>query len=131
MAHNNPTKPPTEEQKIDWLLDSVTEKTYDSVHSTCTDKLLFVGDLTFAKVLKLTTPPPFAVPATKAPRAKIVLPSVEDVEAQDTLATLPPASRLDHATIVPKAKAIPTAHTTKAKARTTLPPATLTIANPN
>jgi hypothetical protein len=54
MAHNNPTKPPTEEQKIDWFLDSVTEKTYDSVHSTCTDKLL-EGDLTFAKVLKLYT----------------------------------------------------------------------------
>jgi hypothetical protein len=54
MAHNNPTKPPTEEQKIDWFLDSVTEKTYDSVHSICTDKLL-EGDLTFAKVLKLYT----------------------------------------------------------------------------
>jgi hypothetical protein len=35
-------------------LDSVTEKTYASVHSTCTDKLL-EGDLTFAKVLKLYT----------------------------------------------------------------------------
>jgi hypothetical protein len=54
MAHNNPTKPPTEERKIDWFLDSVTEKTYDSVHLTCTDKLL-EGDLTFAKVLKLYT----------------------------------------------------------------------------
>ena len=67
----------------------------------------------------------------KAPRAKVVLPTVEAVEAHETLATLPPASRLDHATIVPKAKAIPTAHTTKAKAKTTLPPATLAIANPN
>ena len=34
MAHNNPTKPPTEEQKIDWFLESVTERTYDSVHAT-------------------------------------------------------------------------------------------------
>jgi hypothetical protein len=159
MAHNNPTKPPTEEvQKIDWFLDSVSEKTYDSVHSTCTDKLL-EGDLTFAEVLKSythrcfqryphfqvedidkdekrlspTTPPPSEDPATKAPRAKVVLPTVEDVGAQENLATLPPASRLDHATIVTKAKAISTAHTTKAmaKARTTLPPTTLAIANPN
>ncbi len=54
MAHNNPSKPPTEERKIDWFLDSVTERTYDSVHATCTDKLL-EGDLTFAKMLKLYT----------------------------------------------------------------------------
>ena len=54
MAHNNPTKPPTEEQKIDWFLDSVTERTYDSVHANCTDKLL-EGNLTFAKMLKLYT----------------------------------------------------------------------------
>ena len=54
MAHNNPTKPPTEENKIDWFLDSVTEKTYDSVHTTCTDKLL-EGELTFAKMVKLYT----------------------------------------------------------------------------
>jgi hypothetical protein len=54
MAHNNPDKPPTDEKKIDWFLDSVTEKTYDSVHATCTDKLLD-GDLTFAKVIKLYT----------------------------------------------------------------------------
>ncbi len=67
----------------------------------------------------------------KAPRAKVVLPTVEDVEAHETLATLPPASHLDHATTVTKAKAIPTAHTTKAKAKTTLPPATPAIANPN
>jgi hypothetical protein len=46
--------PPTEEQKIDWFLDSVTERTYDSIHATCTDKLL-EGDLTFAKMLKLYT----------------------------------------------------------------------------
>jgi hypothetical protein len=54
MAHNNPDKPPTDEKKIDWFLKSVTEKTYDSVHATCTDKLLD-GDLTFAKVIKLYT----------------------------------------------------------------------------
>ncbi len=54
MAHNNPDKPPTDEKKIDWVLESVTEKTYDSVHATCTDKLLD-GDLTFAKVIKLYT----------------------------------------------------------------------------
>ena len=40
MAHNNPTTPPTDENKIDWFLDSVTEKAYDSVHATCSDKLL-------------------------------------------------------------------------------------------
>ncbi len=54
LAHNNPNKPPTDEQKVDWFLDSVTEKTYDSVHATCTDKLLD-GDLSFAKVIKLYT----------------------------------------------------------------------------
>jgi hypothetical protein len=78
-----------------------------------------------------TIPPPSEDPATKAPRTKVVLPTVEDVEAKETLATLPPASHLDHATIVTEAKAIPTAHTTKAKARTTLPLAILAIANPN
>jgi hypothetical protein len=54
MTHNNPTKPPTDEKKIDWFLESVTEKTYDSVHTACTDKLLD-GDLTLAKVVKLYT----------------------------------------------------------------------------
>jgi hypothetical protein len=54
MAHNNPDKPPTDEREIDWFLDSVTEKIYDSVHATCTDKLLD-GDLTFAKAIKLYT----------------------------------------------------------------------------
>jgi hypothetical protein len=54
LAHNNPTKSPTDEQKVDWFLDSVTEKTYDSVHATCTNKLLD-GDLSFAKVIKLYT----------------------------------------------------------------------------
>jgi hypothetical protein len=68
---------------------------------------------------------------TKAPRAKVVLTTVEDVEAQETHDTLPPASRLDHVTHAKKEKAIPTAHITKAKAKTPLPPATLATANPN
>ncbi len=83
------------------------------------------------KRLSPTTPPPSADPVKKVPRAKVVLPTVEGVKAHENLATLPPASRLDHATTVPKAKAIPTAHTTKAKAKTTLPPTTLAVANPN
>ena len=29
MAHNDPLNPPTEEQKIDWFLDTVTERTYE------------------------------------------------------------------------------------------------------
>ena len=54
MAHNDPLHPPTDEQKVDWFLDSVTEKTYDSVHTNCTDKQLD-GTLTFARVVKLYT----------------------------------------------------------------------------
>jgi hypothetical protein len=54
MAHNNPSKPPTEEEKIDWFLTFVTERTYESVHMSCTDKQL-EGTLTFAKVIKLYT----------------------------------------------------------------------------
>jgi hypothetical protein len=54
MAHNNPDKPPTDEDKVDWFLASVTEKTYDSVHASCTDKQLD-GTLTFARVVKLYT----------------------------------------------------------------------------
>jgi hypothetical protein len=42
-----------------------------------------------------------------------------------------PATRLTHMTIVPKLKAVPTAHTPKAKAGTALPPATLALTNPN
>ncbi len=83
------------------------------------------------KRLSPTTLPPSDDPATKEQREKVVLPTVEDVEAPDTLPTLTPASRLDPATLVTKAKAIPTAHTTKEKARTTLPPATLALANPS
>ncbi len=54
MAHNNPSKSPTEEEKIDWFLASVTERTYESVHTSCTDKRL-EGTLAFAKVIKLYT----------------------------------------------------------------------------
>ncbi len=78
-----------------------------------------------------TTLPPSEDPATKAQRVKVVLTKEKDVEAQETLVTPHPTSRLDHGTTVPKAKAIPTAHTQKAKAETTLPPATMATANPN
>jgi hypothetical protein len=55
VAHNNPDKPPTDEDKeVDWFIASVTEKTYDSVHAGCTDKQLD-GTLTFARVVKLCT----------------------------------------------------------------------------
>ena len=37
MAHNDPNNPPTDEEKIDWFLDTVTEKVYDSVNATCSD----------------------------------------------------------------------------------------------
>ncbi len=40
MAHNDPNKPPTDEDRVDWFMASVTEKTYDSVHASCTDKQL-------------------------------------------------------------------------------------------
>ncbi len=45
---------PTDEDKVDWFFASVTEKTYDSVHASCTDKQLD-GTLTFARVVKLYT----------------------------------------------------------------------------
>ena len=54
MAHNNPVNPPTEEQRIDWFLDTVHERTYDSVHASCVDAHL-EGKLTFAKLVKLYT----------------------------------------------------------------------------
>jgi hypothetical protein len=54
MAHSNPDKPPTDEDKVEWFLESVTEKTYDSVHAGCTEKQLD-GTLTFARVVKLYT----------------------------------------------------------------------------
>ena len=54
MAHNNPTKPPTDEEKVDWFLASVKDRAYDSVHANCTDKQL-EGTLTFARVIKFYT----------------------------------------------------------------------------
>jgi hypothetical protein len=49
LAHDNPANPPTEEQRIDWFLETVHEKTYDAVHASCVDKHL-EGKLTFAKL---------------------------------------------------------------------------------
>ncbi len=54
MSLNDPANPPTEEQKIDWFLDTVTEKTYDSVNATCLDSNI-AGTLTFNKLVKLYT----------------------------------------------------------------------------
>jgi hypothetical protein len=54
LAHNNPADPPTEEDKIDWFLETVHERTYDSVHASCVDAHL-EGKLTFAKLVKLYT----------------------------------------------------------------------------
>ena len=54
MSLNDPDNPPNEEQKIDWFLDTVTEKTYESVHATCSDSNI-AGTLTFNKLVKLYT----------------------------------------------------------------------------
>jgi hypothetical protein len=54
LAHNNPSDPPTEEQRIDWFLETVHERTYDSVHASCVDAHL-EGKLTFAKLVKMYT----------------------------------------------------------------------------
>jgi hypothetical protein len=54
LAHNNPAEPPTEEQRIDWFLETFHEHTYDSVHASCVDAHL-EGKLTFAKLVKLYT----------------------------------------------------------------------------
>ena len=54
MSHNDPLHPPTEEQRIDWFLDSVTERTYDSVQATCSEGNI-EGTLTFNKMVKLFT----------------------------------------------------------------------------
>ena len=54
MAHNRPHEPPTEEQKIDWFLDTVNERTYDSIHASCVNQHI-EGTLTFAKLVKLYT----------------------------------------------------------------------------
>jgi hypothetical protein len=50
MAHNNPTKLPTDEEKVDWFLASVKDRACNSVHANCTDKQL-EGTLTFARVI--------------------------------------------------------------------------------
>ena len=81
------------------------------------------------KSLSPTTLLPSAAHGTKAQKEKVVLLPEEGVVAKETLAHLILATRLTLATIAPKVKAIPTAHTTKAK--TTLLPASLAIANPN
>jgi hypothetical protein len=54
MSHNDPLNPPTEEQRIDWFLDSVTERTYDAVQATCSEGNID-GTLTFNKMVKLFT----------------------------------------------------------------------------
>jgi hypothetical protein len=56
MTHNDPQNPPSasEEQRIDWFLDSVTEKSYDSIQATCSDANIG-GTLTFNKMIKLFT----------------------------------------------------------------------------
>jgi hypothetical protein len=54
MAHNDPTNPPSEDQKIEWFLDTVTERTYESVQATCSDANIG-GTLTFNRMVKLFT----------------------------------------------------------------------------
>ncbi len=54
ISYNDPLHPPSEEQKIDWFLDSVTERTYDSVQATCSTENI-EGKLTFQKMVKLFT----------------------------------------------------------------------------
>jgi len=68
---------------------------------------------------------------TKEQKEKVALLPEKGVVAKETLAHLILATRLTPATLDPKEKAILTAHTTRAKARTTIPPATLATANPN
>ncbi len=54
ISYNDPLHPPSEEQKIDWFLDSVTERTYNSVQATCSAENI-EGKLTFQKMVKLFT----------------------------------------------------------------------------
>ncbi len=54
MSHNDPLHPPTEEQRIDWFIDSVTERTYDAVQATCLEGNID-GTLIFNKMVKLFT----------------------------------------------------------------------------
>ena len=45
---------PTEQQKIEWFMESVSERTYNSIHAHCTD-LYLEDQLTYAKMVKLYT----------------------------------------------------------------------------
>jgi hypothetical protein len=54
MAQNDPANPPSEDQKIEWFLDTVTERTYESVQATCSD-VNIGGTLTFNRMVKLFT----------------------------------------------------------------------------
>jgi hypothetical protein len=54
MSHNDLLHPPTEEQRIDWFLDSVNERTSDAVQATCSEGNID-GTLTFNKIVKLFT----------------------------------------------------------------------------
>jgi hypothetical protein len=54
ISYNDPLHHPSEEQKIDWFLDSITERTYDSVQATCSAENI-EGKLTFQKMVKLFT----------------------------------------------------------------------------
>ncbi len=80
-----------------------------------------------------TTPQPSDADAhaKKVRKEKVALQPVEDAEEKETLVHLPPVTRLTPMTLVKKVKAIPTDLTPKEKAGTTLPHATLAIANPN
>jgi hypothetical protein len=54
ISYNDPLHPPSEEQKIDWFLDSVTERTYDSVQASWSAENI-EGKLTFQKMVKIFT----------------------------------------------------------------------------
>ncbi len=50
ISYNDPLHPPSKEQKIDWFLDSVTERTYDSAQATCSAENI-EGKLMFQKMV--------------------------------------------------------------------------------
>jgi hypothetical protein len=50
---------PTEEEKIDWFLASIHERTYDAMHAHCVN-LQLQSTLTFAQLIKLYTHQCFA-----------------------------------------------------------------------
>ncbi len=54
ISYNDPLHPPSEEQKIDLFLDSVTKRNYDSVQATCSTENI-EGKLIFQKMVKLFT----------------------------------------------------------------------------